>query len=135
MQETHKNYVQFIPQFLILISKNLPRQTAIKGLLGMSIPNTPILVTDNFSSVIQHLFANHCSKVLVVIDGWSLDNDEINMNDLVSKLDAAIQELPNKRSVYLVENSKNFRSHQTSRVLAGDITGNQFMDTLRDLCK
>lgn len=133
MQKTSGSPPTFEPQFIVIISKYPPRQTAIKALLGMIFLNIPLFVTENYPTANQYLHIVDFLRGLVVIDGWSLGIGTITGNDLLHELDSTKQNFPEMRCLYLVEKSNHLRIQKTDKVLAGNISSDQFIDTLRDM--
>lgn len=137
MTETAAARTPFTPQFIIVISASPARQHAIKALLGIVLIDTPLNVGVNYAEAKPFFAAGKHSKALVVIDGWSLDEKSmIEINSLK-------KDFPETRCLLLVESSNtqrtgpgelgDSRNINPDKVLAGSVTGNQFIDGLRSL--
>jgi len=130
MTETAVVRAPFKPQFIIVITASPARQYAIKALLGIVLIYTPLHVGANYAEAVPFFAARNNSKALVVIDGWSLDEKSmIEINSLK-------KDFPETRCLLLVESSKELavsRNLNPDKVLAGSVTGNQFIDGLKKL--
>lgn len=134
MEETPKNPVSFYPQFVILISTP-PREMILKNLAGLVFPNVPIMAANNSSSFAHILDANPDSSLIVIVDGWALGFNAIERKKFTSTIDAAIKEFPDVRGLFLIEDGRRMKTITMGKVLHGDIDSDQFMNTLRDMCK
>jgi hypothetical protein len=137
MTETAGARTPFKPQFIIVITTSPARQHAIKALLGIVLIDTPLNVGANYAEVKPFFAAGKHSKALVVIDGWSLDEKSmIEINSLK-------KDFPETRCLLLAESSNTQRTGtgelavsgnvNPDKGLAGSVTGNQFIDGVRNL--
>ncbi len=123
-------HIPFKPQSIILITRIPLRQDAIKALLGIILIDIPLFVAANYAAARQFLVARKYSKTLVVVDGWSLDDQSLKGANLLKK------EFPETRCLLLSETAKDQAIScylEPDEILAGSITGNQFINVIRDV--
>jgi DNA-binding NarL/FixJ family response regulator len=131
MRETPEIPKHAEPEFILIISRHASRQTAIKALIRSLLPVTPIYTTENFPETNQYPRAREGSRVLAVIDGWSFNDCAMPASDLIRDHAETLRGHPEMRCLYLVNHAKGIKIRETDRVLGGDITSNEFIDTIR----
>jgi hypothetical protein len=118
------------PQSIILITGSKARQYAIKALLRTISTDTSFFIAINTAEVRELLTTWNNSRFLVVIDGWSLDDQSIMGTCLLK------ENFPGTRCLLLVENSADQaipRDQKPDKVLVGNISGNKFIELIREM--
>ena len=128
MTEPATTHNQIKPQIIVLITRSSSRQDAIKALIGVIFMDSLLFAVTNGDAAKQLIATRKSSEALVVIDGWSLDDQSINIGCSLKK------DFPDAFYLLLIENldNKTLSCHmEPDEVLVGSVSGNKFVNVIR----